>query len=69
MSSRLVWFCAIYTACDMMSTCYLAGEILYDFYKQHCRRAKKVSLSNNSQNICRQIYSRGDFTAYFCVAN
>lgn len=44
---RLVWVCVAYTAAtftvDLIDSCWCAGEILYDIYKQRRKQAEKVS--------------------------
>lgn len=44
---RLVWVCVAYTAAtftvDLIDSCWCAGEILYDIYKQRRKHAEKVS--------------------------
>lgn len=44
---RLVWVCVTYTAAtftvDLIDSCWCAGEILYDIYKQRRKQAEKVS--------------------------
>lgn len=44
---QLVWVCVAYTAAtftvDLIDSCWCAGEILYDIYKQRRKQAEKVS--------------------------
>lgn len=44
---RLVWVCVAYTAAtftvDLIDSCWCAGEILCDIYKQRRKQAEKVS--------------------------
>ena len=50
---RLVWVCVAYTAAtftvDLIDSCWCAGEILYDIYKQRRKQAEKVSTKKKSK--------------------
>lgn len=63
---RLVWVCVAYTAAtftvDLIDSCWFAGEILYDIYKQRRKQAEKVSRKKEKEK--HRIFSRIRCFAY-----